>query len=166
MTSSWIHYNHKTKHNTICIFHGMYFSRDRFAVFGDEYLSIYAPTMLQNDSNILRPEQNGWHFADVFRCISWKKIVHILIQVSVKIIAAASPIENKSGLFHGVSCGRTGDKSLSKLIMHQFSDAYTDTTKPQCVNVMQNIFISTNPKPKGLNHPNVKRNYCLISEAA
>ena len=60
---------------------------------------------------------------DIFKCIFSNENVRIPIQISLKFVPRA-PIDIKSALVQVMAWRRTGDKSLPKAMMTQFTDAY------------------------------------------
>ena len=70
------------------------------------------------------PGQKDHHFADdVFRCIFVNENICIWIQISLKFVPER-PFDNKSALVQIMAWCRKGDKSLSELVLTQFTDAY------------------------------------------
>ena len=73
---------------------------------------------------MLRPGQNGRHFADdIFKCIFLNENVWIPIKISLKFVPKG-PINNIPALVQMMAWRRTGDKPLSEPMMTQFNDAY------------------------------------------
>ena len=69
------------------------------------------------DLNILRPRQNGRHFAyHIFKCISLNENVWILIEPSLKFVSKC-PIDNTPPLVQIMALRPPGDKSLSEPMM-------------------------------------------------
>ena len=67
--------------------------------------------------NILRPRQNGRHFADdVFKCIFLNENVWILLKISLKFVPKG-PIKNIPAVVQIIIWRRPGDKPLSEPIM-------------------------------------------------
>ena len=63
--------------------------------------------------NTLRPRQNGWHFADIFKCIFLNEKGCILIKISV-IFVPMGPINNIAALVQIMAWRRSGHKPLSE----------------------------------------------------
>ena len=67
--------------------------------------------------NILRPKQNGSHFADdVFKCIFLNENVWISLKISLKFVPKG-PINNIPSLVQIMAWHRTGNKPLSEPVM-------------------------------------------------
>ena len=67
--------------------------------------------------NILRPEQNGWHFADnIFILTLLNETCYIFISISLKFVPEAS-INNMPTLIWIMAWHQTGDKPLSEPMM-------------------------------------------------
>ena len=70
-----------------------------------------------NYLNLLRPSQNGRHFADdIFKCIFLDENVWIRIKISLKFITKG-PINNIPALVQIMAWRRPGDKPLSEPMM-------------------------------------------------
>ena len=95
-----------------------------------------APSLQPGDYNVsiiqwVRPQRNGWHFADdIFK--------RILIHISVK-FASKGPIYEKPTLVVVVAWLRTGDKSLPEPMMARFTDVNIRVARPQCDNSMKYV---------------------------
>ena len=83
-------------------------------------------------TNILRPRQNGRHFADIFKCIFLNENVCVSIKISL-IFVPNGLINYKSSLVQIMACRllvqimawcRAGDKPLSEAKRARFIDAY------------------------------------------
>ena len=73
---------------------------------------------------ILRPRQNGRHFADdTFNRIFVNENVRIAIKFSLKFVPKG-PISNIPALVQMMAWRRPGDKPLSEPMMTQFNDVY------------------------------------------
>ena len=94
--------------------------------------------------NILRPRQNGRHFADdTFKCIFLKENVRISIKISLKFVPK-SPFDNIPALFQIMAWRRPGDKPLSEAMMVSLL-MHICVARPQWVNSLQHI--SNDEKP-------------------
>ena len=103
-----------------------------------DWKPLYGPVMtLTVDSfvlNILRPRQNGRHFADgVFKCIFLNENVWILLKISFKFVPKG-PINHIPSLVQIMARRRPGDKSLSKPMMVSLL-THICVARPQWVNV-------------------------------
>ena len=68
-------------------------------------------------------EQNGPHFADIFRCIFVNEMFYSLVKISLKFVSKG-PIDNNTALVQIMAWGRIGNKPLSEPMMTQFTDIY------------------------------------------
>ena len=83
--------------------------------------------------NILRPRQNGRHFADdIFKCIFLNENIWILIKISLKFVPKG-PINKMSALVQIMVWRRPGDKPLSEPMMVSLL-THICVTRPQWVN--------------------------------
>ena len=68
-------------------------------------------------------EQNGCHFADIFKYIFMNEKFWLSIQTSLK-FAPKGPVDNNKALVQVMAWHRTVDKPLPKPLLTQFTDAY------------------------------------------
>ena len=88
---------------------------------------------VQIDINILRPRQNGRHFADdIFKCIFLNENIWIPVKISLKYVPKG-PINNIPTFVQIMAWRRSGDKPLSKPMMVGLP-AHICVTRPQWVN--------------------------------
>ena len=72
----------------------------------------------------LRPEQNGWYFADnFFNGVFMKEYFWILTEISLKFVPHSS-INDKSVMIQIMAWCQTGDRPLPEQMKTDFSDAY------------------------------------------
>ena len=84
--------------------------------------------------NILRPRQNGHHFADaILMCIFLNENVWIPIEMSLQFVPKG-PISNISALVQIMDWRRSGDKPLSEPMMVRLP-THICVTRPQWVNM-------------------------------
>ena len=82
--------------------------------------------------NTLRPRQNGREFPDdIFKCIFLNENIWISIEISLKFVPKG-PINNIPSLVQILACRRSGDKSLSELMMASLL-THVCITRPQWV---------------------------------
>ena len=82
--------------------------------------------------SILRPRQDGRHFADnIFTCIFFKENCCILIKFSLKYVRNG-PIDNNSALVQIIAWRQSGDKPLSEPMMISLP-THICVTRPQLV---------------------------------
>ena len=80
--------------------------------------------------NILRPRQNGRHFADdIFKCLFLNENIWIFLKISLKFVPKVRII-NISALVQIMACRLVGAKPLSEPIMVSFVTRVCDT-RPQ-----------------------------------
>ena len=83
--------------------------------------------------NILRPRQNGRHYADdMFKCIFLNENVWISIKISLKFVPKG-PINNIPLLVQIMAWRRSGDKPLSESMVIRLP-THICVTRPQWVN--------------------------------
>ena len=99
--------------------------------------------------NILRPRQNGRHFADDnFKCIFLNENVWSSIKMSLKFVRKG-PINNIPALVQIMAWRRSGDKPLSEPIMVRLP-THICVTRPQWVNdALRHNFLSYCYSPSG-----------------
>ena len=86
-------------------------------------------------SSLLRPRQNGRHFADdIFKCIFLNEHIWIPIKISLKFVPKC-PVNNIPSLVQIMAWRRPGDKPLSEPIMVSLL-TYICVTRPQWVNLI------------------------------
>ena len=92
--------------------------------------------------NILRPRQNGRHFADdIFKCISLNENVWIPIKVSLKFVPQG-PINKIPALVQIMAWRLPGDKPLSEAMMVNLL-THICVTRPQWVKDVHGQFLCT-----------------------
>ena len=93
---------------------------------------------------ILRPRQNGRHFADdILKCIHLDKNVWTSIQISLKFVPTG-PIDNITAQVQIMAWHRPGDKPLCEQMMI-ISLTHICVTRPQWVKVPQDYSMSRSP---------------------
>ena len=110
---------------------GQHCSRQRLVYYLRQYWLAINETILLH-INILRPRQNGRHFADdIFKCIFLNENVRISIEISLKFVLKES-INNIPALVQIMAWCRPGDKPLSEPIMVSLL-THICITRPQWV---------------------------------
>ena len=85
--------------------------------------------------NMLKPRQNGRHFADIFKCIFLNENVLILIKISLKFVTKG-PINNIPALVQIMAWRRPGDKPLSEPMLVSLL-THICFTLPQWVKILR-----------------------------
>ena len=89
--------------------------------------------------DILRPKQNGRHFADdIFKCIFLNENVWTWIKISLKFVPQG-PINNIRALVQIMAWRRPGDKPLSGPMMVKLP-THICITRPQWVDIKMSVF--------------------------
>ena len=92
----------------------------------------------QRSVNILRPRQNGRHFADdIFKCIFLNKNAWIALKISLKFVPTVQ-INNISALVQIMAWRRPGDKPLSEPMMVSLL-THICVTRPQWVDELPTL---------------------------